>query len=84
LGYEVLLASAAVRDWKRLPPQVKPRLREALGSLAEDPRARSEKLAGAASYRHRVGDYRIVFRVDERAREVLVTRIKHRREAYRR
>jgi mRNA-degrading endonuclease RelE of RelBE toxin-antitoxin system len=30
-----------------------------------------------------VGDYRIVFRVDDPAREVLVVRVRHRREVYR-
>jgi mRNA interferase RelE/StbE len=55
-----------------------------LVGLADDPRGQSEKLAGEGAYRKRVGDYRIVFRVDDALKEVLVTRIKHRREAYRR
>lgn len=59
-------------------------MREAMLRLQDDPRLRAEKLAGEDSYRVRIGDYRIVFRVDDRAREVLVTRIKHRREVYRR
>ena len=36
------------------------------------------------SYRLRVGDWRILYTVDDPAREVHVYRIKHRREAYRR
>lgn len=53
-------------------------------TLGDDPRDRSEKLAVEGAYRRRVGDYRIVFRVDDRSKEVLVSRVKHRREAYRR
>jgi mRNA interferase RelE/StbE len=55
-----------------------------MAALTEDPRGQSEKLAGEDAYRRRIGDYRIVFRVDDFAKEVLVTRIKHRREIYRR
>jgi mRNA interferase RelE/StbE len=55
-----------------------------MAALADDPRGQSEKLAGEGAYRKRMGDYRIVFRVDDRAREVLVTRIKDRREVSRR
>lgn len=52
-------------------------------ALEEDARGRSQKLAGEGGYRKRVGDYRIVFRVDDDREEVLVTRIKHRRDVYR-
>jgi mRNA interferase RelE/StbE len=67
-----------------LPPEVKERIRSAMAALVDDPRGQSEKLAGEDAYRKRTGDYRIVFRVDDRAKEVLVARIKHRREVYRR
>lgn len=52
--------------------------------LEDDPRGQSEKLASADAYRKREGDYRIVFRVDDASREVLITRVKHRREVYHR
>ena len=59
---------------------MKTRVLESMQQLAHDPRAQAEKLAGEDSYRKRVGDHRIVFRVEDEARGVLVTRIKHRRE----
>jgi mRNA-degrading endonuclease RelE of RelBE toxin-antitoxin system len=40
--------------------------------------------SGAYDYRIRVGDYRIVDAVDDDARLVLIARIAHRREVYRR
>lgn len=52
-------------------------------ALADDPRAKAQKLAGAGTYRVRVGDYRLVFRIDDGAQEVLVTRVRHRRDVYR-
>jgi mRNA interferase RelE/StbE len=83
-GYLVVASKAAQRDFRRLPPEIKERLRSAMIGLSDDPRRQSEKLAGEDAYRKRIGDYRIVFRVDDPSREVLVTRIKHRREVYRR
>lgn len=55
-----------------------------MDALSEDPRRAAQKLATGEGYRVRVGDYRIVFRVEDAAHEVLVTRIKHRRAVYRR
>jgi mRNA interferase RelE/StbE len=42
------------------------------------------KLAGRGDYRVRVGDYRVVYAVDDEERVVIVARIAHRREVYRR
>lgn len=55
-----------------------------MAGLAKYPRRGAQKLAGEDSYRVRVGDYRIVYRIDDDAREILVARIKHRRDVYRR
>ena len=41
------------------------------------------KLAGRDDYRIRVGDYRIVYALDDEERIVIVARIAHRREVYR-
>lgn len=84
MDYEVLASTAAQRDIRRLPPGTKPRVSEAIAGLREDPRGKAEKLVGEDAYRIRVGDYRIVFRVDDGSRRVLITRVKHRREIYRR
>jgi mRNA interferase RelE/StbE len=84
VSYEVLLGPSAQRDFKKLPPDTRDRIRAAMTVLAKTPRRGAQRLAGEDSYRVRVGDYRIVYRIDDAAREVLVARIKHRREVYRR
>ena len=64
---------------------VRERVRAAVDGLAEDPRPPgSAKLAGHDDYRIRVGEYRMVYAVDDTERIVLVARIAHRREVYRR
>jgi len=53
--------------------------------LANNPRPfGSDKLAGPEElYRVRVGDYRIVYQIQDEALLVLVVKIGHRREVYR-
>ena len=83
--YEVRLHPAAAREYRRLQGPLRDRIRSAIDALAGDPRPASVvKLAGRDDYRVRVGDYRIVYAVDDAERVVLVARIAHRREVYRR
>ena len=60
--------------------RIQPKIRE----LANDPRPPGcKKLRGAKNlWRIRVGDYRVVYTVDDIAKTVDVTRIAHRREVY--
>ena len=61
------------------------RIRSVIDGLAMDPRPTGVvKLAGRDDYRIRVGDYRVVYAVDDDERMVLVARVAHRREVYRR
>ena len=61
------------------------RIGAAIDALATEPRPHGAvKLAGRDDFRIRVGDYRIVYSVEEAEQIVLVARIAHRREVYRR
>jgi len=83
--YEVRLQPAATREYRRLQGSLRDRIRAAIDALAADPRpVRVVKLAGRDDYRIRVGDYRVVYAVVDSERLVLVARIAHRREVYRR
>ncbi len=69
----------------RIDLQRVPRVVAAIRALAEQPRpSGTRKLAGSEqAYRIRVGDYRVVYTVDDQERIVSVDRVRHRREAYR-
>ena len=83
--YEVRLHPEAVRAFRRLRGSVRDRIEAAIDGPATDPRPRgAAKLAGRDDFRIRVGDYRIVYAVDDAERLVLVARSAHRREVYRR
>ncbi len=83
--YEVLLSARAERDLKRLSAEVFYRVVAKLKSLSTQPRPEgSGKLAGSHSgYRIRVGDYRVIYEIDDAEETVKVMWVRHRREAYR-
>ncbi len=74
-------AAAALES---LPADRARAIRDRLQELAVDPRPRgTKKLRGSADvYRSRVGMYRIVYTVDDKAREVFVTDIATRQNIY--
>ena len=83
--YEVNLEHAAERDLRKLPAEVFYRLIVPIKNLAENPRPTGcRKITGSKSdWRIRVGNYRIVYEIDEKAKVVRVMRIRYRKEAYR-
>jgi len=43
----------------------------------------AKKLGGGKGYRMRVGDYRVIYIIDKENKEVVIIKIRHRKEAYR-
>ena len=83
--YEVLIERSAERDLKSLPTVIYNRIVPRIRALADTPRpAGCHKLAGSKNdWRIRLGDYRIVYEVDDARKLVKIFRVKHRREVYR-
>jgi len=86
VAYRVLIERGALRDLKNVPVHVRGRIDEHIQALADNPRPPGvEKLSGSdCSYRIRVGGYRILYEIHEEILQVLVVRIGHRRDVYRR
>jgi mRNA interferase RelE/StbE len=85
--YTVQLKPAAARDLKRIKDEtVLRRLSRAIDSLATNPRpSHAEALQGDSSIlRIRVGDYRVLYTIEDAVLVVLVVRVGHRRDVYRR
>lgn len=85
MAYRIELTPAAGRDFERLPRAVAARLAPRIDALADDPRpAGVLPMTGMHGYyRLRVGDYRIIYKVEDERLLVLVIRVANRREAYR-
>ena len=85
MSYRVTLLPVAERQFDHLPRPVQQRVRDRLLALAENPRPPgATALQGVGGLRVRVGDYRILYKVRDDTSDVIVERIAHRREAYRR
>ena len=82
--YEVRLKASAEKELDRLPAQVTKRVIKALLSLESQPRRRGcKKLQGTDACRLRVGDYRVLYLIDDKAQAVEVVTVAHRKDAYR-
>lgn len=84
--YRVEAAGSAHRDLRRLSGKVATAIVEFItGALARNPQRLSKPLRGDLDGYHsaRRGDYRVVFRIDEDERTVVVVGIRHRAHIYR-
>ena len=85
MSYQVQIAPAAQREFRRLPPEVVRKVDAAMLELEQHPRPHGcAKLEGSEDeYRVRVGDYRMLYVIDDKARLVTIAHVRHRRDAYR-
>ena len=83
--FEVYLERTAERDLGRLSEDYFQRIIPHIKALAEDPRpAGCRKIVGSKrDWRIVIGDYRVFYEIDRKARAVRVMRVRHRREVYR-
>jgi mRNA interferase RelE/StbE len=84
--YRVFFKSSADRALKRLPVAVQRRIVAEVDSLANNPRPPGvAKMSGAENlWRIRIGDYRVVYEIHNDRLIVLVLRVAHRKDIYRR
>lgn len=84
MKYELVYTRRAERDIRKLDSKIKDRIAKTLLRYREEPLRFAEKLTDPVlgEYRYRIGDYRVVF--DMEGNEIVVLRVGHRREIYKR
>jgi len=83
--YKIELRPAAARALCKLDPQVARRVQAAIALLAEDPRPpASRPLRGRPAWRVRVGDYRVIYTIEDDLLLIVVVTLGHRRDIYER
>lgn len=84
-SYEIQWKGSAERELRRIDVQQIARIIQAVDALADDPFPQGyRKLHGTEhEYGIRVGDYRVIYQVDVRAKVVIIYHVRHRREARR-
>lgn len=85
MRYSLEFTNSALREFKALGAQLQRRITEKIAPLCDEPFPSGVKKLQAQPdhFRLRVGDYRVVYRVDGRRVVVVIVRIGHRREVYR-
>ena len=83
--YRLRIESGAEKALDRLQGTTCQRVMDALAALRRNPRPLGciDLRGHAAGYRIRVGDYRIIYEVDDAVQIITVWRVKHRRDVYR-
>ena len=84
MKFKLVYTQRAIRDIKRLDPGTKKRIGDTLKRYEANPMAYAESLTDSelGTSRFRIGDYRVVFDID--GSEIIILRIGHRRELYKR
>ena len=83
--YRLLIKRSAEQDLRRLSRVVFQRVNTKILTLRDEPRPPGvRKLAGPLEgWRIRVGDYRILYQINDSEQTVTIVRVRHRRDAYR-
>lgn len=83
-SYRLEVARSAERDLRRMVAGDRQRVIAAVQALGAEPRPQGcQKMTDREEYRIRVGDYRVMYTIDDRARVVIIYRAAHRRDVYR-
>ena len=85
-GFDVVFNPSGSRDFFNLPRAIRRRIRRRIVSvLPRDPKAEPAILMWGeweGYWRLRVGEYRVIYEIDDRAHRVIIIRVRHRSEAY--
>ncbi len=83
MSYTISVLRRAQKELSELPARAYGRVRDAIRALAENPRpVGCLKLTAREGWRIRVGNYRVVYEIDDRRKRVLVLHIGDRRDVY--
>ncbi|HBH58397.1 MAG TPA: type II toxin-antitoxin system RelE/ParE family toxin [Arthrobacter bacterium] len=84
-GYAVEFTAGAAKEIRRLDTGARKRIVASIAGLAADPPVGCKKLVGEQNaWRVRIADYRILYEIHDEFLTVIVVRVAHRREVYKR
>lgn len=83
MTYEILFEKAALKSLQKMPSDIQGKVISKIEELAEDPRPFGhKKLVGRSGYRIRIGDYRVIYTINDKIIRIYILDIGHRKEIY--
>ena len=83
MTYKIIVKPSAQKDLDKLPDKELKRIASRLEQLRNNPRPIGiQKLSDEEGYRLRSGNYRILFIINDKIKNIFIFRIKHRKDAY--
>jgi len=84
MGYAISILRRAQKELAQLPSGAYEQVRNAILTLAHEPRPPGcTKLTGRNGWRIRIGDYRVIYEIDNKNQTIVILNIGHRRDIYR-
>lgn len=83
--YSIVIKNSAKKEMDAIPNDQFLKIDTAILALKTNPHPypQSKKLKGESNRRLRIGDYRVVYAVDEKEKTITIYRVRHRKEVYR-
>jgi len=83
-SYKILLKNSVNKDIRKIDKTMIPKILSGIENLANNPFSNSvKKLIGSSNtYRLRVSEYRIIFILNEVDKEIVIQKVRHRKNAY--
>ena len=84
MSYELFIERSAQKTLSKIHEPDQERIIKSIKALGEKPRPPGcIKLSGREAWRIRVGNYRVIYEIDDKINKILIILIRHRREIYR-
>lgn len=84
MSYCIEFSPSARKVFLKLPGQLQQRITEKINMLMTNPRPPDcKKLQNSENYRIRIGEWRVIYRIEDNILLITVLKIGHRREVYR-
>lgn len=83
MNYQVIFSKGALKQFKKLSSDLQERIQTHIDELAIEPRPNGVKKLENDLYRIRVGDYRVIYQIQDNILLVNIVKVSHRSKAYR-
>lgn len=84
MSYSLFILRLAQKELSKIPKDIYESIKEAILSLSKNPYPSGcQKLRGRDGWRIRIGNYRIIYEIDDDHKSITILHIGHRRDIYR-